>query len=226
MLHKYNPAGWNRGLKVLFLGLPMLLSIFYIGWDKLWDGWILAIDASWWLWLSLLLLAPVNIGLEYLKIKESLTEAKISSSVLNLSYAFFRGLYLRFLLPNKMGLSASIAFSVGLRKSKALIIPFSISNGSQFFVTLFFGVLAFCFSSAEVWSSYVNVSHWEAGVAFVILLSIAVILAYYLRSSRKMVLSGPFLWRCLGYSSGRYLVFFLQFLLAAMYFGSGEFLFV
>lgn len=181
--------------------------------------------------IFVLLLLPVNWGLELVKWQRILKVNQIHYNLKNLTYSLLSGVTTGLITPNRIGnFIGRMLFFKGKVRGQ-LILGTLYSNFAQFLVTLFFGALSFIILKDMLFVTY-GVSFVNASILiFVlsILFYFAVpiaplssfkslnrkqnILMYFQQQSKKLVIP------LLTLSGVRYLVFSSQFLLMLMAFG-------
>ncbi len=177
------------------------------------------------------LLLPVNWGLELLKWQSILKVNSIRFSVKELIYSLFSGVSTGIITPNRIGnfIGRMIFFKGKVRGQ--LILGTLYSNFAQFLVTLLFGAVAFLYFFDFEFSSFK-----DSGKLLLISILFLSILFYFLvpfiplskirRLNRKQNILVLFQKQAtkiflplIGLSSLRYFVFSIQFLLMLMTFG-------
>lgn len=178
-----------------------------------------------------LLLLPVNWGLELVKWQRILKVNNIHYNLKELSHSLFSGVTTGIITPNRIGnfIGRMLFFKGKLRGQ--LILGTLYSNFSQFLVTLFFGVLSIIFLMDMILDAYtfslVNISILIFFVALLFYISVPFlplhrikflnrklnILIHFQKQSKKLFLP------LLTFSGLRYIVFSMQFLLMLMSFG-------
>lgn len=199
-----------------------MLAVLYLGGEKLIaEGAILA-DAPFYLLLFLVLLMPINLGLEYYKYFIALpSNSRGNTDALIRNFA--RGLTWRFILPNKMGLAASVVLGAEKPAMKEVAWKLSLANMAQFGCTIIVGLVSFFLLRKELASS-LNLNVFA--IAAIVLLTISV-LAYFFRNliaSNIQVVktaSAALIVKMASLSGLRYLVFLLQMVLAVFVLGPG-----
>ena len=202
--------------------MPLSLLIWVFGAERIQSEWNFFQTAPLLLWVAMLALVPLNLFLEYYKLKKCLTFSGISLPNSQFIAAFFRGLSLRFVFPNKMGLAASIAVKTGYKGAKTLLLPLAINNLSQLACTLVLGGVGLIFYYKELGSLFSFKTN-----AWVLVLLLGALLATYFylktkhkgfKSSFKRIELKKLTTFLLSYSLLRYLVFTFQFALCANHF--------
>ncbi|TXC78798.1 lysylphosphatidylglycerol synthase transmembrane domain-containing protein [Luteibaculum oceani] len=171
---------------------------------------------SWSLLGVLLLLLPFNLGLEINKVLNCLKFAKVDLDSKAVQLGISRGLALRFGLPNKMGLAASVLWAAGRKQSVSLILPLALNNISQMFMTLLFGAV-----SLVIYWKDISLGNWKwNGLAFGMIIGALVLI--WMAKRKWEIFNQPInasLVILLGRDSLlRYAIFTFQFAFAAHYF--------
>lgn len=216
-------SGWQQPIKFLVAGA----SLYFVG-TKLWqDKAYLATTARqlqgadlWFMALALFLLMLLNWGLEARKWQLIAILVKQLSFV-EACKTIVAGVSLDAILPFGAGAVSSKVLSLHSRHRRQLLATVIVAQGLQSVFTVLFGVVGLFTVAAHI--PFTKHYNWVATLA-PIMAVVAGLLAYlYLpvlkhqckESIRTIGITNW--WRIAGLSLGRYLVFFIQMLLAGAY---------
>ncbi len=112
-----------------------------MGLDRIKEEGSLLLTLPIYLLATVLGLMPLNLWLEWRKYQLALLGLDIKTSTLR--KAFARGLTWRFILPNKMGLAASVVLSSPSKSKLDVAWRLTLANSTQLLVTIVFGFISF-----------------------------------------------------------------------------------
>lgn len=197
--------------------MPIGLFPALIGWDLLQEQIQHALNLPLGILLLLILLSIVNNGIEVYKHHLALAfNATVNTK--SFYYGFVRGMLYRFILPNKMGLSASVALAQPRKYLLRNSLSLAANNFTQLICTLIGGAVALVLLGDKLLNSIDFHFAWIGSISLLILTSCIMVYIGSKRAKKLVRVQSKLIKKLSLYSLLRYFIFLLQYSLVAKFF--------